>query len=190
MASQLAKSRPPPSDVSASSSSHKRKDSSSRRRNSRTTSVQEYPSDGANAPPSASFQGNNQDESLVQTRAAEYASVQGNNQNDSSLRVPAADSIYVPPYASVPASDQDDPSMQISTADPGYTSPAAPYSPITPPQSSKDISLPLESSEDVDDSNVRGQRRSRQARTRATDPVEGPRDVDHKSNARKTRRKH
>jgi hypothetical protein len=55
-ASQLAKSRPPPSDDSASSGSHKRKDSSSRGRKSRAESVQEYPSGGANGPPSASFQ--------------------------------------------------------------------------------------------------------------------------------------
>lgn len=45
MASQLAKSRPLPSDVSASSSSYKRKDSSSRGRNSRTTS--EFSQNGA-----------------------------------------------------------------------------------------------------------------------------------------------
>ncbi|KAF7861552.1 hypothetical protein EAF04_008114 [Stromatinia cepivora] len=65
VAFQLAKSRPPPSDDSASSSSHKRKDSSSRGRNSRAKIVHEYPSGEANAPPSASFQENNQDESFV-----------------------------------------------------------------------------------------------------------------------------
>ena len=152
--------------------------------------------DSAHAPPYASFQESNEDDFSPHIPAADgvyappSASFQEYNQDESSVHIPAADSIYVPPYASIPASDQDDPSMQISTADHGYTSPAAPYSPITPPQSSKDISLPLESSEDVDDSNVRGQRRSRRARTRATDPVEGPRDVDHKSNARKTGRKH
>ena len=42
-ASQLAKSRPPPSDDSASSNSHKRKDPSSRGRNRRAKSVQELP---------------------------------------------------------------------------------------------------------------------------------------------------
>lgn len=65
VASQLAKSRPPPSDYSASSSSHKRKDSSSRGPNSKAENVQEYPSGGANAPPSASFQRNNQNESFI-----------------------------------------------------------------------------------------------------------------------------
>ena len=55
-ASLLAKSRPPPSsDDSIRSSSQKRKSSSSRGRNSKTKPVQEYPSGGANHPPSASF---------------------------------------------------------------------------------------------------------------------------------------
>ena len=54
-ASQRTKSRPPPSDDSACCSSHERKDSSSRGRNSRAKSVQEYPSGGADGPPSASF---------------------------------------------------------------------------------------------------------------------------------------
>jgi hypothetical protein len=54
-ASQRTKSRPPPSDDSACCSSHERKDSSSRGRNSRAKSVQEYPSGGADGPPSTSF---------------------------------------------------------------------------------------------------------------------------------------
>lgn len=58
--SEAAKSRQPPSDDSASSSSsHRRKNSSSRGHNSRAKSVQEYPSSGANALPSASLQENN-----------------------------------------------------------------------------------------------------------------------------------
>jgi hypothetical protein len=64
-ASQLAKSHPPPSDDSACSSSHERKDSSSHGRNSKAKSVQEYPGGGADGPPSASFQENNQDKSSV-----------------------------------------------------------------------------------------------------------------------------
>ena len=91
-ASQLAKSRPPPSDDSASSSSHKRTDSS-RGRNKRAKSV----SGRAHAPPSPSFQETNQDESLVQTRAA--------------------DSVYAPPYASFQESNQDDFSPHIPAAD-------------------------------------------------------------------------
>jgi hypothetical protein len=60
---------------------------------------------------------------------------------------------------------------------------------ITPPQSSKDVSLPLESSEGIDESNKRGHRRARRTRTRVVDTVEEPREVDHKPNARKVRRK-
>lgn len=96
-ASQLAKSRPPPSDDSASSSSHKRNDSSSRGRYRRAKSVQEYPSGRAQAPPSPSFQENSQDESLLQTRAA--------------------DSVYAPPYASSQESNQDDYASHILAAD-------------------------------------------------------------------------
>jgi hypothetical protein len=96
-----------------------------RRVDATATTVQEYLSGGANAPPSASFQEYNRDESFA----------------------------------------------QISAADNEYTSPDALTSPlITPPQSSEDTSLPLESSDDID-------------------TVEEPREVDHKSDARKTRRK-
>jgi hypothetical protein len=158
-ASQLAKSRPSPSDDSASSSSHKRKDSSSCGRNSRAKSVQ-YPSGGANAPPSASFQEYNQDEAFAQ--------------------IPAADSVYASPYAIFPANNEDDPFIQASTANNGYTSPDGLTFPLTtPPQLSEDTSLPLESSEDINESNVRGHRRTRRTRT----PVV---IVD----VRETRRKH
>ena len=112
------------------------------------------------APPSASFQEINQDKSFVQ--------------------IPAADSVYAPPYAILPANDEHDPFMQVSTANNGYTSPdglAFPF--ITPPQSSEATSLPLKSSEDIDQSNRRGHRRTR--RTRKPVVI-----VD----ARQTRRKH
>lgn len=67
------------------------------------------------------------------------------------------------------------PSVQVSTANNGYTSPNG----LTfPPQSSEDTSLPLESSEDIGQSNVRGHRRT--LRTRK------PVAIVH---ARKTRRK-
>ncbi len=57
-------------------------------------------------------------------------------------------------------------SVQIPAADSMCTVPdTLILPPITPPQSSKDTSLPLKSSEDVDGSNVRGQRRSRRTRT-------------------------
>jgi hypothetical protein len=109
--------------------------------------------DNVYAPPSASFQEIDQDESFVQ--------------------IPA------PPYTIFPANDEDDPFIQVSPANNGYTSPDGLTFPfITPPQSSEDISLPLESSEDIDQSNGRGHRRTRGTRK----PVV---IVD----ARKTRRK-
>jgi hypothetical protein len=81
-------------------------------------------------------------------------------------------------------------SVQIPTADNGYASPdALLYTPITPPQSSKDISQQLSVSavtkprEDVD-SNVHGHRRAHRARTRAADAIEGPREVVHTSKAK------
>jgi hypothetical protein len=161
-ASQLAKSRPQPLDDCASSS-HKRKGCG---RNSRAKGVQEHPSSGANDPPSASFQENNEDESFVQTRTANcvrappYA--QGNNQDDVSLHVSTADVVYAPPSAYFQEYNRDDPIMQISTADNSYASPDALTFPlVTPPQSTEDISLPLESSEDIDDSHVRGHRSTR-----------------------------
>jgi hypothetical protein len=117
MASQLAKSRPPPLDDSTSS--HKRKDSSSRERNSRTTSVQEYPSGGANAQPSASFQGSDQDEALVRTPAVDsaytsgYATLPENNQDESSMQIAPADNEYTSSYATFPANNQDDSSAYL-----------------------------------------------------------------------------
>ena len=94
-------------------------------------------------------------------RAPPYA--QGNNQDDVSLHVSAADIVYAPPpSACFQEYNQDDPIMQISTADNSYTSPDALTFPlVTPPQSTKDISLPLELSEDIDDSHVRGYRSTR-----------------------------
>jgi hypothetical protein len=162
-ASQLAKSRPQPLDDCASSS-HKRK---GRGRNSRAKGVQEHPSSEANDPPSASFPENNEGESFVQTRTADcvcapsYA--QENNQDDVSLHVSAADIVYAPPPSvCFQEYNQDDPIMQISTTDNSYTSPDALTFPlVTPPQSTKDIPLPLESSEDIDDSHVRGYRSTR-----------------------------
>ncbi|TVY90852.1 hypothetical protein LAWI1_G005641, partial [Lachnellula willkommii] len=119
------------------------------------SSVQVPAADNVNAPPSASFQENNQDGSFVR-------------------------SVHAPPYASSPANDEDDPFLQVSTANNGYTSPNGLTFPlITPPQSSEDSSLPLESSEDIDQSNGRGHRRTRRTRKQVV-------IVD----ARKTRRKH
>lgn len=99
------------------------------------------------------------------------------------------------------AANNQESSVQIPTADNGYTSSdALTYTPITPPQSSKDISLPLKSQQlsvsavavqrkDVD-SNVYGHKRTRRARTRAADTVERPMEVSQNSSARKTRKKH
>jgi hypothetical protein len=85
------------------------------------------------------------------------------------------------------------PVQHILTTDNGYTSPdALTFSIITLPQLSNDVSLPLEPSEDIDDSNVilRGNRRTRRTRTRVVDNVEEPREVDYKYDARKTCGKH
>lgn len=140
-----------------------------------------------------SFSANHQDESLmpIPTAGNVYtqpsASFQENNPDECLVQIPVGDSVSSLPYASIPANNQDDPSMQIFTSDNGYTSPDAL---ITPPQSSKDTSLPLEAREDIENSNVHGHRRTRRTRTRTADPLEGPREIDHKPNGRKTRRKH
>jgi hypothetical protein len=96
--------------------------------------------------------------------------------------------------ASFVANNQD--SEQIPTADNGYRSPdALAYPPITPPQSSKDNSLPRESQqlstvmearEDVDE---RSHKRARRTRTRATDPVTGSKEVDHAKLRKSTRKR-
>jgi hypothetical protein len=187
MASQLAKSRPPPLDNSASNSSHKRKDSSSRGRNSKAKSAQEHPSSGENAPPSACFQEYNPDDFCPYIPAASF---QEYDEDESSVQIAAADSVYLPPSAGFQEYIQDDPFMQISTTDNGYTSPNTLTFPlITPPQSTEDTSLPLELSEDIDESHVRGHGRTRRSRTRAADPVEEPRKVDQNSKSQKTLRK-
>jgi hypothetical protein len=89
--------------------------------------------------------------------------------------------------------------MQIAPTHNGYAPPDAPtYNPITPPLSSKDVSVPLESQqlsvpavteprEDVE-FNTRGHRKTR-ARTRHAVVVEGPREVVDNSKSRKTRKR-
>jgi hypothetical protein len=106
------------------------------------------------------------------------------------VQVAAADSVCALPSASFQEYNQDDPVMQISIADNGYTSPGALTFPlITPPRSPEDSSLPPESSEDIDDFNVRGYRRTHRTRTRTADPFGGPREVDHNYKSRKICRK-
>ena len=70
-----------------------------------------------------------------------------------------------------------------------YHDDAQTYNQITPPQSSKDVSVLLESElrEDID-FNAHSRRKTR-ARTRHAVAVEEPREVDHKSKPRKTRTK-
>ncbi|CAD6446942.1 e69ae59f-bc29-45bd-8069-c3230145b024 [Sclerotinia trifoliorum] len=95
--------------------------------------------DNVDASPSATFQEINQDESFVQ--------------------IPA------PLYAIFLENDEDDPFVQISPENNGYTSLDGLTSPfITPPQSSEDISLPLEPSEDIYRINGRGYGRTRRTR--------------------------
>ena len=75
------------------------------------------------------------------------------NQDESFEQIPA------PLYAIFPENDEDDPYIQVSTANNGYTSLNGRTFPlVTPPQSSEDTSLPLKSSEGIDQSNVRGHR--------------------------------
>lgn len=95
------------------------------------------------------------------------------------------------------AANNEDFSVPILTADNGDASPdALIHNPITPPQSSKDVSLPLgpqqlsgsvviEAREEVG-SNVHGHRKTRRVRVRTASTVE----ADPKSNARRSRRKH
>jgi hypothetical protein len=63
---------------------------------------------------------------------------------------------------------------QVSTADDGYnpdTSHVHNYDPpVTPPYSSEDVSLPLESHEGVDDSNIRDHTKTRQPKSRTDNP--------------------
>jgi hypothetical protein len=91
-----------------------------------------------------------------------------------------------------------DPSMQIATTDDKYASPdALTYTLITPPPSSKDVSVPLESQQlpvptvteprDDVDFNTRDLRKPR-ARTRHA-VVEGPGEVVDNSKSRKTRKR-
>lgn len=110
----------------------------------------------------------------------------------------SGDNTQTPP--DVPTSAQqlsNDSLVSISSGPNGYALPdAQTYNPITPPQSSKDASVLLESQqlsvpavtesrEDVD-FNTRGNRKTR-ARTRHA--VEGPREVVDNSKSRKTRKR-
>jgi hypothetical protein len=66
------------------------------------------------------------------------------------VQISAIDSVYALPYAIFLANDEDDPFMQVSTTNNEYTLPDGLTFPfITPLQSSKDTSLLLESSEDI-----------------------------------------
>jgi hypothetical protein len=96
--------------------------------------------------------------------------------------------------------DEVDPTDQLlreSWTDNGCASPdTQTYNPITPPQSSKDVSVPLEPQQlsvtepggNVD-LNAHSHRKTR-ARTRHAVAVEESREVDHKTKPRKTRTKH
>lgn len=133
-----------------------------------------------------SYECNDVEDPTRQLLTEYWTSFSPKNQDESCVQIPAADSVHAPPYASFSTRNQDDPSMQISTTDNGY---ALPDALITPPQSSKTTSHPLKSSENIQDSNVRDHRRTRRTRTRAADPAESLRAVDHESNVRKTRKK-
>ena len=92
----------------------------------------------------------------------------------------SSDYEYGPTYTALGYEPTDGP--RVLTTDDRYN-PDAPYAqnydpPVTPPYSSGNVSLPLESHEDVDNSNTHGHRRTRQSRSPADD-----------SKARKTRRR-
>jgi hypothetical protein len=92
------------------------------------------------------------------------------------VQIPTADGVYDPQYASL-------------LVDNGYTLLDALIFPlISPPESLEDTLLPLESSKDIAESNVRGHMRTRQTQTRVI--LEEPREVDYKYSTRKTHRKH
>ncbi|KAH9217719.1 hypothetical protein DL95DRAFT_406420 [Leptodontidium sp. 2 PMI_412] len=89
-------------------------------------------------------------------------------------------------------------SIPIAPTDNRYASPAPTCNPITPPQSSKDVSVPLEAKQqsvptvtearEHVDFNARGHRKTR-ARTRHTVAVEGPREAVDNNKSRKTRKR-
>ena len=91
-------------------------------------------------------------------------------------------------------------SIQITPMHNGYaSSDAQTYNPISPPQSSKDVSVPLESQHlsvptiteplEYDDSSAHNHRRTRRSRASAAVAVEGPREVADNSKTRKTRKR-
>jgi hypothetical protein len=115
-----------------------------------------------------------------------WTSVSANNQ-DYFVDVPATHHVYDPPSTSFQVNYQEGSSVHVPAADSLYaeddhfnnSADDLTFPPITPPQSSEYTSLPLESSEDIDQSNGRGHKRTRRTRKQVA-------IVD----ARKTRIKH
>ncbi|KAF4629826.1 hypothetical protein G7Y89_g8319 [Cudoniella acicularis] len=155
-ASQLAKSRPPPSsDDSARSSSQKHKSSSSRGRNSKSKTVQEYPSGGGNTPPSACFHEHNQDDSYMQ--------------------IPAADDVYAPPSPASRSTIKMSPLckllLRIVSKKTISTTPLC----KSPLRTMYTLRLPPVSRSTIRDGPFM---------QIYTDPVEGPREIDHNSKSK------
>ncbi|KAK0101219.1 hypothetical protein ONS95_012798 [Cadophora gregata] len=138
------------------------------------------PAETANATDCDSHDYDDDEDPNNQLLAEYWTSFPTNNEPDSSAQVPAVDSVYAPPYANLPANDEDDHFIQSSHTNNRYISPDGPtFPPITPPQSTKDASLPLEPSGDVEQAKGRGNKRTRRTRRQAI-------IVD----SRKPRRKH
>jgi hypothetical protein len=133
--------------------------------NHRSPVAPSVPAETADSTATNSYEYEDGEDPTNQLLAEYWTSFPTNNQYDSSVQILAADSVHAPPHASFPANNEDDPFMQISTGSNGYALPdGLAFPPITPPQSSEDISLPLELSEDIDQPNGRGHRRTRRTR--------------------------
>ena len=142
------------------------------------------PAETADFADHSNYECNDEEDTTSQLLAEYYTSFSANNQDESFVHVPPMHSVYAQPSATFQKSDPES-FVQISTTDNRYTSPDTL---ITPPQSSNDTSHPLKSNEDIDDSNVRGHKRTRRTRPRAANPVEGSREVDHNTYVRKSRK--
>lgn len=118
---------------------------------------------------STSYEYDNEEDSSSQLLTEYWTSFSANNQDDSFVDIQEGSSVHIPAADSVYAEDD-----HFNTSADDLTFP-----PITPPQSSEGTSLPLESSEDIDQSNGHGHKRTRRTRKQVV-------IVD----ARKTRRKH
>ena len=145
------------------------------------------PSVPAKTADSTSFEYDNEEDPSSQLLTEYWTSFSANNQDDSFVDVPAAHNMYNPPSTSFQENYQEGSSVQIPAANSVFaeddhfniSADDLTFPLVTPPQSSEGTSLPLESIEDIDQSNGRGHKRTRRTRKQVV-------IVD----ARKTCRKH